>query len=412
MTTTRCTRSDPVSYCCPPIDRAAGAAPGPPTSVLREPPTDVVLAGHRLRLTAETCDMVENALSVLVPPCSLAAASATGEVGWSVHIAFASPSAGLRKAHGQPVFGWAGSGRRLEILDAADGVLVLAGRYREGCAESVIEVDTRCRQTRVLLPPGDVPSRRWPDWIGRMFFGTRLLADGWHLVHASAVSIETDDGPQAVLFLAGPRGGKSTLAHRACVELSAKLLSDDLVLLQSGPDGGVAVGWPTRVSVPLELLDAPLREKASGQARLDSTLGGRWRRRLVLSPPEYAAMFHADRAGPTRLGAIVVVDPTAGSHRQAMAVDRDVSHDRIGTALTRAAHIPAQRLMMLDLLGIAGPSARPWAARDAGANLATGFRDGGVAMVALRVPDMSLLPSLPVWNALAVHVPWVAKGAS
>jgi len=142
-----------------------------------------------------------------------------------------------------------------------------------------------------------------------MFFGTRLLADGWHLLHAAAVSIDTDVGPQAVLFLAASHGGKSTLAHRACVELPAKLLSDDLVLLQSRLDGVIAVGWPTRVSVPLELLDAATREKASVGAALDALAGGR-RRRLVLSLPEYAAMFDVERAGPATLGAIVVVSPS------------------------------------------------------------------------------------------------------
>src|SRR5215831_20115095 len=238
---------------------------------------DVVLEGHRLRFTAEAQDMVDDALAVLAPPCSVEEPAAE-EPGWSVHVALASDGRS-RLSRGQPVFGWADIGRRLEIIDAADGLLLFAGHYREGCAETRIEVDAQSRQTRVLLPPGDEPSRRWSDWVGRMFFGTRLLADGWHLVHAAAVSIDTDVGPQVVLFLAGPHGGKSTLAHRACVELSAKFLSDDLVLLQSRIDGVIAVGWPTRVSVPLELLDAATREKPSAGAAPDALAGGRRRRR-------------------------------------------------------------------------------------------------------------------------------------
>ncbi|MEV4199353.1 hypothetical protein [Micromonospora globbae] len=302
----------------------------------------------------------------------------------------------------------------MEIIDAADGLLVLAGHYREGCAETLIEVDAQSRQTRMFLPLGDGPSRRWPDWVGRMFFGTRLLADGWHLVHAAAVSIDTDMGPRAVLFLAGPHGGKSTLAHRACAELSAKFLSDDLVFLQPRSDGVIAIGWPTRVSVPLELVDAATREMASTGAILDALAGGRRRRRLVLSPPEYAAMFGVERAGPTTLGAVVVVGPAdaASSGRHGLEVDGKISASQIGAALTVAAQVPAQRLMMLDLLGVAGPSARPpWSMKTVQADLLAGLRDAEVAAVGLSVPDMSRLPSLPIWTALAAQVPWIMEGA-
>jgi len=387
------------------------AAARPPSQSPRAR-TEVVLAGHRLRFTAEAQEMVDDALSVLVPPCSVGEPVA-GEPGWSVHVALASAGRG-RPRRGQPVFGWADIGRRLEIIDAADGLLVFVGHYRESCAETLIEVDAQSRQTRVLLPPGDGPSRRWPDWVGRMFFGTRLLADGWHLVHAAAVSIDTDVGPQAVLFLAGPYGGKSTLAHRACVELSAKLLSDDLVLLQSRLEGVVAVGWPTRVSVPLELLDAATREKASAGAAHDALVDGHRRRRLVLSLPEYAAMFDVERAGPTTLGAIVVVSPSdAASGRHALGGDGKVSADRLREALTVAAQVPAQRLMMLDLLGIAGPSAPPpWSTKIAQADLLTGLRDAEVAVVGVSVPEMSRLPSRPVWTALAAQVPWIMGSAS
>lgn len=386
------------------------SAAGLPSQSLRAS-MEVVLAGHRLRFTAEAQDIVDDALSVLAPPCSVGVPVA-GEPGWSVHVALASAGRDSPR-RGQPVFGWADIGRRLEIIDAADGLLVLAGHYREGCAETLIEVDAQSRQTRVFLPPGDGPSRRWPDWVGRMFFGTRLLADGWHLVHAAAVSIDTDAGTRAVLFLAGPHGGKSTLVHRACVELSARLLSDDLVLLQPHSDGVIAVGWPTRVSIPLELLDAATRERASVGATLEALAGGRRRRRMALSPPQYAAMFDVERAGPTTLGAVVVVSPTdTASGPHVLGVDGDVGADRLGAALTVAARVPAQRLMMLDLLGVAGPSTQPpWSTRTARTDLLTVLRDAEVAVVGVSVPDMSRLPSLPVWTALAARVPWIMGGA-
>jgi hypothetical protein len=373
--------------------------------------TDAVLAGHRLRLTAEAQDLAADALLVLAPPCSIEEPVA-GEPGWSVHVA---PASAGRSSHrrGQPVYGWADIGRRLEIIDAVDGVLVLAGRYGEGCAETLIEVDSQSRQTRVFLPPGDLPSRRWPDWVGRMFFGTRLLADGWHLVHAAAVGIDTDVGPRAVIFLAGPYEGKSTLAHRACIELSARLLSDDLVLLQPRSDGVIAVGWPARVSIPLELLDPATRGRASAGVILDALSDVRRRRRLVLSPPEYAAMFDVERAGPTPLGAVVVISTAAASAPRALEVDASVGADWLGAALTVAGQVPAQRLMMLDLLGVAGPSAQPpWWTKPARADLLAGLRDAEVAAVRLSVPDMSRLPSLPVWSAIAAHVPWLSGGAS
>ncbi|MFI9643958.1 hypothetical protein ACIG87_28580 [Micromonospora sp. NPDC051925] len=228
------------------------------------------------------------------------------------------------------------------------------------------------------------------------------------------MSVDTDVGPRAVVFLAGSRGGKSTLAHRASVELSAKFLSDDLVLLHPRSDGVIAVGWPTRVSIPAELVDTAARERASIGAALDSLAGGSRRHRLVVSPPEYAAMFDVERAGPTRVGAVVVVSSTdaACSGPYGLRVDGKINADRLGSVLAAAAQIPAQRLMMLDLLGVAGPAAQtPWSTKTAPVGLLAGLRDAGVVVVGLSIPDMSRLPSLPVWAALAVHIPWIMGGA-
>ncbi|QOC93854.1 hypothetical protein [Micromonospora craniellae] len=244
-----------------------------------------------------------------------------------------------------------------------------------------------------------------------MFFGTRLLADGWQLVHASAVSIDTDDGPRAVLFLAAPCGGKSTLAHRAGVELRAGLLADDLVLLRVSSAGIAAIGWPTRVSVPTELLDAAVRENTSGGPMVETLVRGRRRRRLVLSPPEYAAMSGVDRSGPTRLGAIVVASRTdAASATRGLAVNGNLDHKRVAAELTLAAQVPAQRLMMLDVLGVAGPCApSPWSMRCERNDLIAGLSSGDVVTVEMSVPEMSRLPLLPVWDALSVHIPWITR---
>jgi len=129
--------------------------------------------------------------------------------------------------------------------------------------------------------------------------------------------------------------------------------------------------------------------------------------------PEYAAMFDVERAGPATLGAIVVVSPSdAASGRHVLGVEGKVSADRLREALTVAAQVPAQRLMMLDLLGIAGPSAPPpWSTKIAQADLLTGLRDAEVAVVGVSVSEMSRLPSLPVWTALAAQVPWIMRSA-
>lgn|GEM_PF-2825393 len=376
------------------------------------PPRDLVLAGHCLRFTADAQGLTDDALAVLAPPCSIARPSATNP-GWSIHIALASVSAGRRRGH--PVLSWADIGRRLELVDVAGGRLVLAGQYRQGSAETLIEVDAQSQRTRLLLPSGDEPSRRWPDWVGRMFFGTRLLADGWYLMHAAAVSVDTDVGPQAVVFLAGSHGGKSTLAHRASVELSAKFMSDDLVLLRPSSGGVIAVGWPTRVSIPLELLNAVTHERPTTATALNTFGGSSRRHRLVLSPHEYASMFDIQRTGPTMVGAVVVVSPTSATSpgRHGLEVDGSIGVDRLGSALTVAAQIPAQRLMMLDLLGVAGPPAQLLRSTEIGqAGLLAALRSAEVAVVGLRVPDMSRLPSLPVWDALAAHLPWIMGSAS
>ncbi|MDG4763325.1 hypothetical protein O7632_04260 [Solwaraspora sp. WMMD406] len=191
-------------------------------------------------------------------------------------------------------------------------------------------------------------------------------------------------------------------------------MSDDLVLLRPRSDGVIAVGWPTRVSIPLELLDAATRERASAGTALDTFVGSTRRRRLVLSPPEYATVFDVERAGPTMVGAVVVVSPTDATSRgsHGLEVDGNVSADRLGLALTAAAQIPAQRLMMLDLIGVAGPSAQPpWSTKSAQAGLLAGLRVAEVAVVGVSVPDMSRLPSLPVWTALATRIPWIMEGA-
>jgi hypothetical protein len=203
---------------------------------------------------------------------------------------------------GHPVLAWPHSGMRLTVIEASHDVLRLAGRYRADSPTAVIEVDRRRQLTQVQVPGGDLPSRRWPDWILRAFFGSRLLADGWTLLHAAAVRVPAPGGDRALLVLAGPQGGKSTLAHRACTELGAQFMADDLVLLRAGTGRPEAAGWPARVCVPAELLDDALLGLLPGRQVAETAVAGRARRRMVVSPPEYQRLLGIDRGGPAPVG--------------------------------------------------------------------------------------------------------------
>jgi hypothetical protein len=182
-------------------------------------------------MTAEDTSLLREAVSVLVPPCGEEPV-AVDEPGWQIDVSAGMGARGELSEVGCPVLAWPDSGMRLTIVDAADGV-TLAARYRADSPVALVEVDVLRRRTRVRIPDGDPPSRRWADWVARAFFGTRLLADGWLLIHAAAVRMTAGGGDRALLVLAGQQGGKSTLAHRACAELGAQLLADDLEMALS-----------------------------------------------------------------------------------------------------------------------------------------------------------------------------------
>ena len=60
-----------------------------------------------------------------------------------------------------------------------------------------------------------------------------LLAwTGRHVLHASAVAVATDDGPQALVLLGDSGAGKSSTAYAAS-EVGAELLADDFVVVGS-----------------------------------------------------------------------------------------------------------------------------------------------------------------------------------
>ncbi len=124
--------------------------------------TDLMLAGHRLRMTAEDASLLRDAVSVLVPPCAEEPIGAE-EPGWHVDVSGVTAGLGELCEQGRPVLSWPDSGTRLSIIDAADGVVTLAARYRAGSPAALVETDLLRRRTRVLIPEGDPPSRRWAE---------------------------------------------------------------------------------------------------------------------------------------------------------------------------------------------------------------------------------------------------------
>lgn len=375
--------------------------------------SDLVLAGHRVRVVAEDSGLLNDALSVLVPPCSEVPVSGA-EADWRVEIGVTDAEFSGLPELGRPALSWPDSGTRLTILDAVDGVTTLAARYRADSPAALVTVDRPRGRTQILIPGSDPASRRWTDWVVRAFFGPRLLADGWMLLHAAAVRVMTSDGGRALLVMAGPRGGKSTIAHRACTELGTQFMADDLVLLRPGPAGCPSViGWPTRVCLPSELLDQALLDASPRPSSARTDVAGGQRRRLILSPPEYQRLAGVMRAepGPVRVGGVLAVlsgepDGKAPPGRCLLLGD-----EQLAAAMAGAGQVPAQRLRMLDMLGVAGNPATAIAGTP---GHPASWRSvlSGVPVAGLGLTDMSLLPQLRIWDLLDDCLPWLREAGS
>ncbi|SFK19999.1 hypothetical protein SAMN05216275_11997 [Streptosporangium canum] len=353
---------------------------------------DLLLGEWRLRVSGHV-DLVAGVLATMTPPCVVAAAGPDAD--WTVRaerderVEIPGEAAAAALFADRPVLASPCDGPQLAVVDAADGLLRLLGRYRPGTPAALLEVDRTRRMTRVVVP-GMGPGRHWPDWVARLYFSCRLLDSGWRMLHASAVVVDE----VAVLFVAGQGGGKSTLAHRACTELNARFMADDLVLV--GPDGIVA-GWPTRAALPAELA-------APGEAQGRPLLVKGTRQRILFTPAEHRAVFVY--APPTRLGAVVHVTaaakPGQGAHRPA-AWAAPLNPADLTAVVAEAMNIPGQRLYSTDLLCLTGgpPSARVgWPDLNWGSTL-------GAPGVRLAVSDPLALPDAPVWEALSVWLPGV-----
>lgn len=346
---------------------------------------DLVLAGHRLRVAVADADLRATAVEVVTPPCEVA--SPSGEPGWTLRTGNGPGLPQREELRGRPVLSFPDGGPQLRVTDAVSGRLRVSGVLHAREVMAHLTVDRVGRETVVHLPDAEGPETegtgaRWVSWLTRVYFGSRLLAEGWRMLHAAAVTVDAG----AVLVLAGPWGGKSTLAHRACREHGAAFLADDLVFL--GEDGTL-VGWPTRVALPVSLcsgVEIPRRQRR--------VIDGQLRDRALFAPPEYRRAFTVRHAGPTPLVGVVVVGRSNPWQTDRLIVEA-LDARRLRSALDVASRVAAQKLYLLDLLGVTGNS---WhVATGPVASLST-FDPRSVPGVFVRISDTGLLESLPVWD--------------
>jgi hypothetical protein len=346
---------------------------------------DLALAGHTLRLTVEDARLRAAAVEVVTPPCEVA--SPSGDSGWTLRTGNGPGLPQPDELRGRPVLSFPDGGPQLRVTDAVGGRLRVSGVLHAGEAVAHLTVDRVGRETVVHLPDAEGSEiegtgARWVSWLARVYFGSRLLAEGWRMLHAAAVTVDAG----AVLVLAGPWGGKSTLAHRACREHGAAFLADDLVFL--GEDGTV-VGWPTRMAPPVSLcsgVEIPRRQRR--------VVDGQLRDRVLFSPSEYRRAFAVRSAGPTPLAGVVVVGRSNPWQADRLIVEA-LDTRRFRSALDAASRVAAQKLYLLDLLGVTGNS---WhVATGPVASLST-FDLRSVPGVFVRISDTGLLESLPVWD--------------
>lgn len=340
---------------------------------------ELSMAGWRLVVESSEAEHVDHVAAAMGTSCGHARPGAGAD--WSLLIETGSPEAGDQQAW--PRLELRSGGPALTITSNDNGRLRAVARYRPQAAPVGIDVDRKRRCTRLTVSSTYADQTHWSAWLTKTFFASRMLAAGWQMLHASAVVL---DGA-AVVFVAAPGGGKSTLAHRACHELGAAFLADDLVLI--GPEGTV-LGWPTRVCLSYRL-------DVATSARVGLMENGpQGRRRLVLSLAEHRALGVV-HAPPTPLGAVVHV--RAGDTLSARAWTGTSRTEAQATAVD----IPVQRLYTSDLLGLMGGPTTLATDRDVFA---------GVDGVELAVPDLANLPTLPVWEVLSAPLPQVSEAIS
>jgi hypothetical protein len=356
----------------------------------------LVLADHELGLGGEN-DLVREAVEIMTPPCTAQTAE-SDDADWTISAGFGPGSIdSIDEAYAdRPVLNLPPRGPRIAVLDAVGHCLEAVGEFRAGAKPSRLSVDGRRHITSVEIADGDVASRRWPDWLARVFFGSRLLASGWMLLHASAVRVA--DG--AILCVAGPTGGKSTFAHRACVEQGAHLMADDLVFIKACGDEVRVVGWPTRIALPIHLAELGKDRLPHAEYAAAAASQGWDRARVILSPAEHRHLLGIPHAGPATLAGTVVLDMSNEMSDAVQVVP--LAPSALNETLVAARDIPGQRLYLTDLLGLVGG-----ACLSAGPALVEPVPGPLLKQPAVRLElgDPHQLPRAPIWTPVRDHLP-------
>lgn len=175
-------------------------------------------------------------------------------------------------------------------------------------------------------------------------------------LHASAVVV----GGAAVAFLASNHGGKSSLAA-ALMQLGTPLLTDDLLAVESSPDGGFVArpGYPQMRFWPAEAErfaaggDHPRVHPEFEKRRVRVGEGGFGRfhgepcRLAAVLLPERAAM--AEGGGETRLAALApslaVVELLRRSFLPRLAAATDLQPQRLDLFTRLVERLPVRRLV-------------------------------------------------------------------
>ncbi|WP_228980094.1 hypothetical protein [Streptomyces sp. DH12] len=155
----------------------------------------------------------------------------------------------------------------------------LTGRVLAGDAEEVTYANSRMvhRTTSagstIAAQPGDFLAYEWlpasrrlrivgkdatavatgAARLAREIVRGRLLADGWHILHASAVTRPTDG---ATLLALGNKGAGKTTSGFLLARCGFHLLANDRVFVRAEGDRVRVLPWPSAAAIGFGLLDA------------------------------------------------------------------------------------------------------------------------------------------------------------
>lgn len=211
----------------------------------------------------------------------------------------------------------------------------------DDCAEVQLDVAMGNRKWLLTVEDAGAHGVRAIARMVKQLVGHCLIRKGAAIFHASAVNV----GGRNYVFY-GPRGsGKSSFMFRCCVDLGAKLVSDDLLIAWTDSMGRTRVsGWPRRIGISLSAFDPQLEARVGACAlRREQPLGMAWRhniglhyppaerKRLLFDMDEFMSVFdveYSDRYGPIRFMRLSynTVEPDARSVVPLRGVNGDDSY--------------------------------------------------------------------------------------